>query len=199
MDLRRRLRGCRAFCRHNAMRRHSSTAIASPSSARTGSSFSKSSSAAPGSAPSPFRSTSLRAGPQLQHILSNCGARLLVMEAAYAENLTMLDPRELAIESIWLIGATADVRIGDIGSRPRCRGAASGSRRAPTQPGDLGADPLYVRHHRPVEGRVLSARAIFLVGRQYGIAAAIARLTMSSARACRCFIPMRSTPSIRRC
>ena len=66
-------------------------------------------------------------GPQLQHILSNCGARLLVMEAAYAENLTMLNPRELAIETIWLIGATADVRIGDIGSASLPRGA-SGSR-----------------------------------------------------------------------
>src|SRR6266478_6036249 len=42
-------------------------------------------------------------GPQLQHILSNCGARLLVMEAAYAENLTLLHPPELAIEAIWLI------------------------------------------------------------------------------------------------
>ena len=30
-------------------------------------------------------------GPQLQHILSNCAARLLVMEAAYAENLALLD------------------------------------------------------------------------------------------------------------
>jgi crotonobetaine/carnitine-CoA ligase len=53
-------------------------------------------------------------GPQLQHILSNCGARLLVMEAAYAENLTYLDPRALAVETIWLIGATADVRLGDV-------------------------------------------------------------------------------------
>ena len=67
-------------------------------------------------------------GPQLQHILSNCGARLLVMEAAYAENLSMLDPRELAIETIWLIGATADVGIGDIGSAPLPRG---GERIAP--------------------------------------------------------------------
>ena len=51
-------------------------------------------------------------GPQLQHILSNCGARLLVMEGAYAENLTYLDASTLAVEAIWLIGAAADVRIG---------------------------------------------------------------------------------------
>jgi carnitine-CoA ligase len=55
-------------------------------------------------------------GPQLQHILSNCGARLLVMEAAYAENLALLEPRDLAIEAIWLIGATADVRLGGVAS-----------------------------------------------------------------------------------
>ena len=42
------------------------------------------------------------------------------MEAAYAENLTMLNPRELAIETIWLIGATAS-RAPASGSRPlRC-------------------------------------------------------------------------------
>jgi crotonobetaine/carnitine-CoA ligase len=75
-------------------------------------------------------------GPQLQHILSNCGARLLVMEAAYAENLTMLDPRELAIETIWLIGATADVHMGDIGSASLPRGGERIAA-APVQPGDL--------------------------------------------------------------
>src|SRR5262249_2537777 len=31
-------------------------------------------------------------GPQLQHVLSNSGARLLVIETEYAENLAMLDP-----------------------------------------------------------------------------------------------------------
>ena len=75
-------------------------------------------------------------GPQLQHILSNCLARLLVMEAAYAENLTMLDPRELAVETIWLIGATADVRMGDIGSAPLPQGGERIAA-APVQPGDL--------------------------------------------------------------
>ena len=74
-------------------------------------------------------------GPQLQHILSNCGARLLVMEAAYAENLSMLDPRELAIETIWLIGATADVRMGEIGSVPLPRGGERIAAAA-VQPGD---------------------------------------------------------------
>ena len=31
----------------------------------------------------------------------------------------------------------------------------------------LGNDPLYIGHYRSIEGRVLSARAIFLVGRQH--------------------------------
>ena len=53
-------------------------------------------------------------GPQLQHILSNCAARLLVMEAAYAENLALLHPSELAIEAIWLIDATTEVRLGEV-------------------------------------------------------------------------------------
>jgi crotonobetaine/carnitine-CoA ligase len=53
-------------------------------------------------------------GPQLQHILSNCGARLLVMEAAYADNLSFLEARRLAIEAIWLVDAQADVRLGDV-------------------------------------------------------------------------------------
>jgi carnitine-CoA ligase len=55
-------------------------------------------------------------GPQLQHILSNCAARLLVMEAAYAENLAFLDPPELAIEAVWLMDGTTEVSIGEVRS-----------------------------------------------------------------------------------
>src|SRR5437660_2953239 len=51
-------------------------------------------------------------GPQLQHILSDCAARLLVMEAAYAENLAFLHPGALAFEAIWLIDAPTEVHIG---------------------------------------------------------------------------------------
>ena len=40
-------------------------------------------------------------GPQLQHILANSGARLLVMDAAFAGNLALLDPRTLAVEAVW--------------------------------------------------------------------------------------------------
>jgi crotonobetaine/carnitine-CoA ligase len=75
-------------------------------------------------------------GPQLQHILSNCAARLLVMEAAYAENLALLHPPELAIEAIWLIDPTTDVRIGKVVSTSMPRGSERLAAAA-VRPGDL--------------------------------------------------------------
>jgi carnitine-CoA ligase len=75
-------------------------------------------------------------GPQLQHILSNCAARLLVMEAAYTENLALLHPSELAIEAIWLIDAATEVRIGGVVSMPMPRGRQPIAA-APVRPGDL--------------------------------------------------------------
>jgi carnitine-CoA ligase len=53
-------------------------------------------------------------GPQLQHVLSNSGARLLVMETDHAENLAMLDPSALALEAIWTIGSPGELRVADI-------------------------------------------------------------------------------------
>jgi crotonobetaine/carnitine-CoA ligase len=53
-------------------------------------------------------------GPQLQHVLSNSGARLLVIETDYAENLAMLDPGALALEAIWTIGPEKEFRFGRI-------------------------------------------------------------------------------------
>jgi carnitine-CoA ligase len=75
-------------------------------------------------------------GPQLQHILSNCAARLLVMEAAYTENLVLLDPSELAIEAIWLIDATGEVRLGEVASVAMPRGGERIAA-APVRPADL--------------------------------------------------------------
>src|SRR3989441_4445712 len=74
-------------------------------------------------------------GPQLQHILSDCAARLLVIEAACAENLAFLHPGELAIEAIWLIDATMDVHIGDAVSISLPRGSEPIAA-APVRPGD---------------------------------------------------------------
>jgi crotonobetaine/carnitine-CoA ligase len=53
-------------------------------------------------------------GPQLQHVLSNSGARLLVIETEYAANLAMLDPTALKLEAIWTIGAPGALRFGSI-------------------------------------------------------------------------------------
>ncbi|MBV9607939.1 MAG: ATP-dependent acyl-CoA ligase [Acidobacteria bacterium] len=75
-------------------------------------------------------------GPQLQHILSNCAARLLVMEAAYAENLSLLHPPELAIEAVWLIDAATDIRIGKVVSTSMPRGSERLAANA-VGPGDL--------------------------------------------------------------
>jgi crotonobetaine/carnitine-CoA ligase len=76
-------------------------------------------------------------GPQLQHILSNCGARLLVMEAAFADNLAMLDPAALSVEKIWLIGEAGDVRLGRVTASPVPRGSEPVAATA-VQPGDMG-------------------------------------------------------------
>jgi carnitine-CoA ligase len=53
-------------------------------------------------------------GPQLKHVLSNSGARLLVVETDCAENLALLDPSALALEAIWTVGPPGDFRFGSI-------------------------------------------------------------------------------------
>jgi crotonobetaine/carnitine-CoA ligase len=55
-------------------------------------------------------------GHQLQHILSNCAARLLVIEGAFAANLNHLDLATLPLETIWTIDAAAALRLGKITS-----------------------------------------------------------------------------------
>lgn len=75
-------------------------------------------------------------GPQLQHILANSGARLLVMEAAYAENLGYLDPLALAVEMVWVVSPMMEVRLGDIVAKPRPEGG-EGIARAQVAPGGL--------------------------------------------------------------
>lgn len=63
-------------------------------------------------------------GPQLQHILSNSGARLLVVEGDCADNLSMLDPSALSVEALWSIEAAAKIRMGKLESVPMPRGNA---------------------------------------------------------------------------
>ena len=57
-------------------------------------------------------------GHQLQHILSNSAARLLIVEGAFAANLDHLDIAALPLDMIWTIDAAAPVRAGEIVSTP---------------------------------------------------------------------------------
>jgi carnitine-CoA ligase len=75
-------------------------------------------------------------GPQLQHILSNSGARLLVVEGAYADNLSMLDPSTSSVDAIWSIDAPANIRLGSVESVPMPNGQA-GVSPVPLRPSDL--------------------------------------------------------------
>jgi carnitine-CoA ligase len=43
-------------------------------------------------------------GPQLEHILGNCGARLLVIECGLTPMLARLERQRLALEALWLVG-----------------------------------------------------------------------------------------------
>ena len=76
-------------------------------------------------------------GPQLQHILSNCGAKLLVVEVAHTENLALLDPGKLAVEAIWLIGGASDVQLGKVIAKPMPPGGSLVAVE-PVKPEDLG-------------------------------------------------------------
>ncbi len=53
-------------------------------------------------------------GPQLRHILSNSGARLLVIEAELLEAFRYVDLNGLALERIWLIGGGAGISFDRI-------------------------------------------------------------------------------------
>jgi len=76
-------------------------------------------------------------GPQLQHILSNCGARLLAIEGTYADNLALLDASGLAVEAIWLIGAKPNLSFGSAAVTTMPRGGER-IEAAAVRPYDLG-------------------------------------------------------------
>ncbi len=75
-------------------------------------------------------------GPQLQHILSNSGARLLAVEGDCAENLSMLDASALSVEAIWSIDAAAKIRMGSIDAVPMPK-SATGISPTRLRPSDL--------------------------------------------------------------
>lgn len=49
-------------------------------------------------------------GPQLTHYLRNSGARLLIIEAEFLDALAYIDAQELALERIWCVGHTVQLR-----------------------------------------------------------------------------------------
>ena len=53
-------------------------------------------------------------GAQLQHILSNCGARLLIVEGTFAANLAHIDPAALPLQAIWTIDAAKPLALGPL-------------------------------------------------------------------------------------
>jgi carnitine-CoA ligase len=75
-------------------------------------------------------------GAQLQHILSNSGARLLILESAFAANLEHIDVAALPLETIWTIDRADSVRAGALVSVPM-PGTGASSPAAELQPGDL--------------------------------------------------------------
>jgi crotonobetaine/carnitine-CoA ligase len=75
-------------------------------------------------------------GPQLQHILSNSGARLLVLERAYLDNLTMLSFGDLAVDTIWLVDGETNERVAHLTAVPMPRGGTPVTA-APVTPDDL--------------------------------------------------------------
>ncbi|MDQ6438061.1 ATP-dependent acyl-CoA ligase [Mesorhizobium sp. LHD-90] len=54
-------------------------------------------------------------GPQLRHVLGNCGARLLIVEAELSGAFDGLDAELAPVETIWIIG---DTHSAVVGARP---------------------------------------------------------------------------------
>ncbi len=77
-------------------------------------------------------------GAQLQHMLSNSGAKLLVIEADFAGVLDSLDSATLAVKAIWRVG---DKQAGVWSGLPilPLPGVASPISPGPSRPGDLAA------------------------------------------------------------
>ncbi len=57
-------------------------------------------------------------GQQLQHILTNSAARLLIIESQFAGNLDHLDFKALPLEMLWTIDAEKPLQAGDTASQP---------------------------------------------------------------------------------
>jgi non-ribosomal peptide synthetase component F len=70
-------------------------------------------------------------GHQLQHILSNSGARLMIIEDAFRTNLDQIDVAALPLETIWTVDGDTPIKAGTIVSTPL---PAAGAPVAPAAP-----------------------------------------------------------------
>ncbi|GHC72178.1 ATP-dependent acyl-CoA ligase [Limoniibacter endophyticus] len=74
-------------------------------------------------------------GAQLRHILDNCGARLIAIEADLVHVLEPLDRAGLALEKVWLIGNGRSVTLPDLQVAPFVLGNEAADPHQ-SQPGD---------------------------------------------------------------
>lgn len=75
-------------------------------------------------------------GHQLQHILTNSAARLLIVEGQFAGNLEHLDFAALPLEAVWTIDADKPLQAGQIASQP-VPAAGGTCEAAATRPRDM--------------------------------------------------------------
>ena len=57
-------------------------------------------------------------GAQLEHILSNCGARLMVIERELTPVLASLERTRIALEALWLVGEAAEAKVEHVTCAP---------------------------------------------------------------------------------
>jgi crotonobetaine/carnitine-CoA ligase len=57
-------------------------------------------------------------GPQLQHVLRNCGARLIAIETEFTPALRDLQYSELSLRKMWLIGSGVAAELPSLASEP---------------------------------------------------------------------------------
>ncbi|ORE97927.1 ATP-dependent acyl-CoA ligase [Aurantimonas sp. 22II-16-19i] len=79
-------------------------------------------------------------GLQLRHILENCGARLLVIEAAFLPALDTIALRDVGVETVWLVGGKDEAPRLDLGCDLRAwPGGGDPRPAAAVKPGDTAA------------------------------------------------------------
>ena len=65
-----------------------------------------------GAASVPVNSASM--GPQIEYLLANSGARLLVIEQQFLERLATADLSRTALRAIWVVGGSAPATVGEV-------------------------------------------------------------------------------------